>query len=138
MFDLIKKYFKNEKPEFNSLKVFMNKDKYFYRVAQWDWLTKTEIHIYDPHGPRLITLDDWPQLVFLDANGQLTVAEYIEHMASQYKSKIPAELDEAIIYQLNSLTDLRLIEYSDRKRKVDIKFDQPISSQNNTSINKST
>ena len=132
MFNLIKKYFKNEKPEFSSLKAYANKDKFFYRVAQWDWLTKTEINIFDPHGPRLITLDAWPQLVFLDANGQLTVAEYIDYMASQYESKIPAELDETIIDQLNSLTELKLIEFSDIKITVNKKFDQAISTHKNT------
>jgi hypothetical protein len=129
MFDLIKKYFSNERPYFDSLKAYAKKNKYFYRVAQWDWLTKTQIHIYDPHGPRLITLDIWPQLVFLDAKGQLTVAEYVNYMASQYKSKIPPKLDETIIYQLDSLAKLRVIEYSDIQIALDNKFDLPTSSQ---------
>lgn len=138
MFDFFRKHQKDETPEFNSLKSFPYKDKYFYRVAQWDWPTQTEIHIWDPHGPRMITLDDWPQIVFLESDGQRTVAEYVNYMASLYKSKIPPGLDETIIYQLNSLTELRLIEYSDIKKKVDINFDKPYSSRKNNSSDTST
>lgn len=130
MFDSFKKYFQKEKPEFNSLKVFPYKDKYFQRVATWDWLNKEQIHIFDPHGPRLITLDEWPQLVFLDAKGKLTVSEYIDYMASKYPGKIPEELDETIIYQLNTLAEEKLIEYFDEEVKLETKFENPISETN--------
>ncbi len=132
MFDSIKKYFQKEKPEFNSLNVFPYKDKYFHRVATWDWLNKEQIHIFDPHGPRLITLDEWPQLVFLDAKGKLTVSEYIDYMASKY-TRIPKGLDETIIYQLNTLADAKLIEYTDTEVKLESKFENPISIHNKTS-----
>ncbi len=133
MFDTIKKYFRKEMPEFNSLKAFADKDKYFYRVALWDLLTETEIHIYDPHGPRMFTLDEWPQIVFLKARGQLTVTEFVDHMASQYKFRIPAELDETIIEQLNSLSDSILIAYADHKIDLEAKFENPLSLERNDS-----
>ena len=44
MFDSLKKYFKKDKPEFNELKNFAEKNKYFYRIAPWDWLTEKQIH----------------------------------------------------------------------------------------------
>lgn len=132
MFKSFKKHFQKEKPEFNSLKVFQYKDKYFHRVATWDWLNKAQIHIFDPHGTRLITLDEWPQLVFLDAKGKLTVSEYIDYVASKYPSKIPRELDETIIYQLNTLAEEKLIEYSDTEVKLEAKFENPISDYSKT------
>lgn len=132
MFRLFKKYFHKDKPEFNSLKTFAYKDKYFHRVATWDWLTQKEIFIYDPHGPRRLTLDEWPQKVFLDAKGKLTVSEYVDYMATLYRSKIPKELDETIINQLNSLFELKLIEYSDTEIKLELKFEKPISTHKKT------
>lgn len=131
MFDSIRRYFQKEKPEFKSLQAFPHKDKYFYRVAPWDWLTDKHIHVYDPHNPRVITMDDWPQLIFLDANGKLTVSEYVDYMAECYSSTIPKKLDETIIHELTALLDMKLIEYSSTKKELDAKFQNPISSLKN-------
>lgn len=131
MFDSIKRYFQKEKPEFKSLQAFPHKDKYFHRIAPWDWLTDKEIHVFDPYNPRVITMDDWPQLIFLDANGKLTVTEYVDYMAECYKSKIPDELDKTIIYELTALIDMKLIAYSDNKGELKAKFETPMSSQKN-------
>ncbi|RZK67693.1 MAG: hypothetical protein EOO85_25225 [Pedobacter sp.] len=129
MFDSIKRYFKKEKPAFNVLQAFPHKDKYFYRVAAWDWLTDKHIHVYDPHNPRLITMDDWPQLIFLDANGKLTVTEYVDYMATCYGSKIPNELDQTIINELTTLLDMKLIKFANTQVKLEAKFETPISAQ---------
>jgi hypothetical protein len=72
-------------PEFNELNKSEIKDKYFYRIARWDWLNGDSITIWDPKNPRVITLDKWPQLVFLEADGQKTIHEFIIHIAKQYK-----------------------------------------------------
>ncbi len=115
MFASFKKYFSTRKPAFNSLNGFEHKDKYFYRVASWYWHNHTQITIIDPHGPRVITLDTWPQIVFLEARGRLTVTEFVDDMASKYSGKIPEELDVTIIDELSKLLKENLIAYSDTK-----------------------
>lgn len=69
-----------------------------------------------------------PQLIFLDAKGKLTVREYVEYMAQQY-SKVPENLDDTIIQELNSLITEKIIVYSDVEITLESKFEQPISKQ---------
>ena len=125
MFDSILKYFRKEKPEFNALKQFAFKDKYFYRTANWSWLNKKEIYVRDPFGPRFITMGDWLQIIFLDAKGKITVTEYIDYLASCYTSKIPSALDETVIEELTKLVELKLVEYSDFEITLDKNILEP-------------
>lgn len=128
MLNSLKKFFQKEKPTLASLQTFPYKDYYFYRVATWDWISESQIHIYDPHEPRMITLDEWPQMVFLDARGMLTVTEYVDYVASLYDSPVQ-DLDQTIIHQLNSLAAEKLITYANAKKKLESKFEFPLSSQ---------
>jgi len=73
MFNLFKR--SSRYPPFAALRSFPGKDAYFIRVAQWHWLNDEMITVNDPNGPRVLTMDPWPQLVFLAANGQMTVQE---------------------------------------------------------------
>ena len=97
--------------------------KYFYRIAPWHWFTDSMITIIAL--PKFITLDPWPQKVFLDATGNLTVKEYIEQVAKQYDGKIPAELDDTIIYQLDQLLDLKVIALADMPQALSPDRDKP-------------
>ena len=65
MFRFFKK--KKELPPFNDLSNSPLKDKYFIRTSRWDWLDDTMIHVVDNNTPRMITMDPWPQLIFLEA-----------------------------------------------------------------------
>lgn len=80
------------------------KNKYFRRTAKWDWLTKEMIQVFDHQNPRVITMDPWPQKIYLEALGELTVREYIENVAHQYpRNQVPHGLDETILEMLESL-----------------------------------
>ncbi|HEY0975957.1 MAG TPA: hypothetical protein VGE21_00690 [Flavobacteriales bacterium] len=87
--------------------------KYFHRTAPWDWLNKDMIHVMDPHAPRMITMDPWPQLVFLGANGERTVAQFIQYMRHQYSGIAPSDLDSVIIEQLGLLVQEGIVAFSD-------------------------
>src|SRR6478735_4170099 len=102
MFGLFKK---RELPPFEELKKSDIKDKYFIRLAQWDWLNENTINVTDNKTPRVITMDPWPQLVFLEANGQKTVHDFVYELASKYgkKETIPTDLDSTIIQIINIL-----------------------------------
>jgi hypothetical protein len=125
MFESLKNIFAKKKPEFSSLKESPNKDKYFYRVATWTWHSEEEITIIDPNAPRVITLDPWPQLVFLDAKGKLTVTEYVYYMASRYSFKIPENLDKEILFNLDTLFQEKLIAFSDTPVTLDASIENP-------------
>jgi hypothetical protein len=83
------------------LQVYEARDHYFIRVAQWRWLSKEMICVVDPHGPRILTLDPWPQLVFLAASGTQTVSEYIYEMASKYTGASKTALSCRAIMESN-------------------------------------
>lgn len=53
--------------------------------------------VLDPHQPRMLTMDPWPQIVFLAADGQKTIAEFIDHLARQYAGTIPETLDSTVV-----------------------------------------
>ncbi len=74
----------NNRPSFTYLHHSPIKEQYFIRVAQWDWLDPEHITVLDPNSPHVITLDPWPQWIFLDATGQCMVKEYVYHWADRY------------------------------------------------------
>lgn len=96
-------------------------------MAQWDWLDRERIYVKDPHHPRVLTLDPWPQLVFLAANGQLTIAETVFALADQYSGTIPEELDKTVISEIEKLIIYGIIEYSETKKSPEYKGSVPVS-----------
>lgn len=120
LFRLNKKF-----PPFPVLKKFKEKDRYFLRAASWMWTSESQIIAIDQHAPRIITMDPWAQLIFLAAEGQKTIEEYVYHMAEQYIGKVPANLDETIINEIQTLIKERMIVLSDAKRRPDPDFDMP-------------
>src|SRR2546430_1194553 len=97
MFNLFNK---KQLPLFEHLYLSEYQNKYFVRIAEWDWLNKENITVYDSYQPRMLTLDPWPQLVFVAANGQMTVKEYVYYMAGKYSGSVPEILDKTILNQI--------------------------------------
>ena len=137
MFGLFKKK-ERELPPFNELVNSDIKDMYFVRLARWDWLNQDMIHVVENNGPRMITMDPWPQLIYLEADGQKTVTEFVYDMASKYgkKQPIPKELDATIIKLIKSLSDDKLIELSAESRKLPYYIDLPQSQQDLNKANR--
>lgn len=98
-----------------SLKYEVIKDQYFYRTEKWDWLSNDMIHVYDSTRPRMITMDPWPQEVYLDAIGNVTVREYIRDFFNRYpEGQAPEGLKENIIEVLTGLAvEESLVKFSD-------------------------
>lgn len=112
-----------KRPSFETLDGFAQKDAYFVRTASWYPMGNGLITVLDPHQPRMLTMDPWPQIVFLEADGQKTVAEFIDHMARKYTGAIPAALDRTIIEELLKLIDYKIVQLSAEKRRPDEPFD---------------
>lgn len=129
MFRLFKK---KELPPFPLLQESAYRDIYFVRMAEWDWIDGNRQHIVvtDPHQPRLLTFDPWPELVFIAANGQQTVSEYTHYMARQYSGDVPALLDQTVLDELKTLLGYRIIEMSPVKCRPDPLFELPRSDRN--------
>ncbi|MDW8849976.1 hypothetical protein SD960_07735 [Flavobacterium sp. MMLR14_040] len=81
----------------------------------------------------MVTLDFWSQEMFLDANGQKTVTEYLTVLINQFqknKMEIPTDLDAFMIETLESLNnDLNAIEFSNFPLKITPEFDNSLTEQ---------
>lgn len=112
-------------PRFELLELSAIRDRYFVRTAPWRKLDKQHIVVTDPYAPRLITLDPWPQIVFLAADGQLTVTEYIYQLATQYSGEIPLLLDKTVLDEIDTLLHYKIIALADSKKRPLPEFDGP-------------
>ena len=111
MFGLFRK--KKQYPAFDLLFASELKNKYFIRSAEWDLLTEDSIFVFDPNSPGMFTLDQWPQLVFLAAKGQMTVQEYVYYAADKYDTEVPQMLDKTILDQIQTLLEYKIIRLAD-------------------------
>ena len=118
-------------PKFEYLESYLNKDKYFVRTLQWDWLNKREIHLFDNKSPRIITMGEWPQQIYLDADGKRTVSEYILWMANQFgNGKVPEDLDKSMIQTMEDLIeDGEMLKFIKEKTDLPYYLDGPKSNQ---------
>lgn len=129
MFNLFRKKAKKY-PPFEVLAGHADKDFYFVRCASWMWLTAQHIVVWDPVNPlRHITFDPWPQSVFLHADGEMTVAEYIYFLAGEYSGEIPDKLDEFILNELHRLQGLNVLELRTEQGRPEAKFDQAMKKE---------
>jgi hypothetical protein len=124
MFGLFQK--RKQIPPFDVLEASANRDKYFIRTAQWRMLNRDSVAVTDPHAPRILTLDPWPQLVFIAADGQRTVKEYVHHAASKYSGNVPGNLDKTILHEIETLLNYGIIALSNAKGRPVTRFDKPL------------
>jgi len=131
MFHLFKK--KTKVPVFDYIKSHPDKEKYFVRIKKWSWINSEQITILKKESEgkiKMLTLDYWHQEMFLDADGQKTILEYLDILVKQFKKskmEIPSDLDKFMIETLFSLkTDLNAIEFKNEKTEIDGIFKEPI------------
>ncbi|MDF4202619.1 hypothetical protein PXD56_06625 [Maribacter sp. SA7] len=132
MFNFFKK--KILVPEFEFIKSYPHKDKYFSRTKKWDWLNSEQINLFardDVGKVKMTTMDYWSQEMFLDADGQITIEEYLNVLIKQFQDsrmKIPTDLDEFMTETLWSLkTDLNAIEFTDSPTEVKSEYKIPMT-----------
>jgi len=120
-------FFKPNKkvPVFDKLINYEFADKYFKRIATWSWHDEKMIFVMDNHAPRFITMDPWPQKIFLAADGQKTIREYVHEVSGEYRDNVPDRLDQTIIHELETLLKEKIIEFQNIKQRPNPLYDQP-------------
>ena len=128
-------FFKRNKryPSFEPLKQYERQHHFFIRTAEWDWMDDENIYVVDPHNPRVLTLNPWGQWIFIAANGQMTVTEYVMYMADKYKGEIPEILDQTIIDELRTLVEYGIIAFVETKQRPESRFELPQKERTNVS-----
>lgn len=123
MFSFFKR--KSKYPPFRVLWTFEKRDSYFIKNAEWGWLDDEHVFVTDPRSLKTTALEQREQLVFLSANGYMTVTDFVKYIADQYPDTIPATLDYTIIDTLLNLASQQLIKFSSSKELVPPEFEQP-------------
>lgn len=79
----------------------------------------------------MITMDPWPRLIFLEAEGQKTVHDFFYQMVSQYRrdEPVPDDLDVEVLEIIESLINERLIGLCNEKKKLPYYLELPVSRQ---------
>lgn len=89
--------------------VSLVRSHYFARNAAFRIGTDQRLLVHDLARPRVITMDDWPELVFMAADGSRTISQYLDELREMYEGAPPAELEACVMYQLDSLLNEGLI-----------------------------
>lgn len=122
-------FFKKNKPvvpDFEAIHHSPLKDQYFYRTRQWFYMSNGMITVIDSAAPRMITMDPWPQMIFLDATGKQTIGEYVNFIAGKYQKNIPADLDITILSMIELLLKDDVISLSMVPREPDKEHQAPV------------
>ncbi|RSC92960.1 hypothetical protein [Tenacibaculum singaporense] len=132
---IFKNIFRNnyKTPEFDFIKSYEYKDKYFSRIKKWNWINSEQISLIerDENGEiKMTTMEYWFQEMFLDADGQKTINDYLNVLVKQFqdsKMEIPNNLDKFMTETIWSLkTDLNAIEFTDSPVDLNPEYKNPV------------
>ncbi len=87
-------------------------EKFLSRCARFDMMDN-QVVIIDPGAPRLVTLDPWPELVFMAADGQNRVKDLADHLGKKYEDGPPKGLEKQVNQIVHNLLREGLVKLSD-------------------------
>lgn len=91
----------------------MEKDKYFFRAVIYA-VKKNKVLLVDAKNPKESTaLDEWLGRVVALADGQHTIQELIDYLASQYPGGAPKNLANTVESVIKRLQETHVIHLSD-------------------------
>lgn len=77
----------------------------------------------------MVTMDEWPQLIFLSADGKRTVSELTSELGRHYEGGIPSGLSEQTRSLVKALADRGFIMLHDRASSLPYYLAVPIEKQ---------
>lgn len=124
-------FFSKDKVIYKPSLYFLNhnlKDKYFFRTTCFHYMDDgvTVVALGNKGAARLITFDDWPQLIFLSATGKITTYQFLMEMAKRYRGRVPERLDLTILEELDKLIGEGIVEIADQSIEIDPEYLAPI------------
>jgi hypothetical protein len=85
--------------------------QYFSRCATWH-MSQDRLVVHDsrsPKAPRVLTMEQWHEIVFSAADGEHTVAELVATLGTQYEGGAPSSLREQVCSLVSDLVDEGII-----------------------------
>ncbi len=102
--------------------------KYFSRNVTFTML-KDKVVLIERNRPATVTMDEWPQLIFLSADGRRTVSEFALEIGRHYKDGMPPGLLEQTRDLMSRLSDRGYIVLHDKARPLPYYLATPIERQ---------
>ena len=99
--------------------------KYFSRRMPWSALSDEQIVVHDaisPNAPRMITMEPWPQLVYLAASGEHIIAELVKKLGAMYDGEAPEGLSDQVIGLIQELEAEMIVEIHDSPKPLAIEL----------------
>ena len=103
-------------------------DGYLCRTARFD-LIQDQVVVVDPRAPRMITMDPWPQMVFLSSDCQHSVSEFVEAVGREYEGGTPPGLHDQIVSIVNELQAEGIVEIRESTTTLPDYLAHPVSEQ---------
>jgi len=107
----------------------MDRAKYFFRVVPFS-MEGGKVSLVDVHDPgQRNELDAWLGTVVSLADGQHTLQELIDYLASQYQEGAPDGLDKTIESVIDRLVQIEVIRLSDEAIPLPVYLSLPVEAQ---------
>ena len=105
----------------------MNTEQYFFRTAVFG-SESDKVYLIDIHNPdaKMESLESWLGVVVSLADGQHTIAELIDYLASQYKGAVPENLSDTVTSVLERLQSEAVVKLSDSSVSLPYYLAEPI------------
>ena len=106
----------SKKPDYIPSDEFLSNelcDKYFFRTIPFRLINSNKIVASDPESSHVITFDPWPEGIFINANGKITLKEFLIDTAKAYRGQIPPTLEKTIIEEIERLIKNNFISVSE-------------------------
>ncbi len=109
----------------NTKKTLLNINHYFYRTVVFT-RAGNKVALADIEHPQQTTeLEDWMGIVISLADGEHTLVELVNYMASQYQ-QVPEKLEETLESVVERLVESKLLRLSENKVQLPYYLAAPI------------
>jgi hypothetical protein len=101
---------------------------YFYRIMPFR-LEGQKIIAFDNNSPRVITFDPWPEGIFINANGNITMMQFLIETANGYNGNVPPSLEKTILEETEKLISKGFIATSEKPVELENDLRYPIKKE---------
>lgn len=102
--------------------------QYFIRNTRYTVL-KERLVLIERERAGMVTVDEWPQLVYMSADGQHTVGEFIAALGKHYSTGMPRGFDGQTRRVVHDMVSLGYIALIQAKKSLPYYLSMPIEQQ---------
>jgi hypothetical protein len=88
-----------------------------------------KVVLIENRRPGVVTMDEWPQLIFTRANGEVTVGQIIDELRPHFPKGMPQELPIQIKRLVGEMEQAGFISLHSKKRRLPYYLSMPMEQQ---------